>query len=123
MKELTIDLGARSYPIRIDHEVAAAFPDAFARQFGRRRCALVTNTTLAELYQDQLAAWRQRMGCVTVTVDDGEQYKTVTTWGQVLDALLRERLDRQSVIVAFGGGVVGDITGFAASALLRGVDF
>lgn len=123
MKQLTIDLGARSYPIYIDHLAADAFPAHFARRFERRRCALVTNTTLAALYRDQLAVWKQRMGFDMVVIDDGEQYKTVSTWERVIDGLLRARLDRQSVVIAFGGGVVGDITGFAAAALLRGVDF
>jgi 3-dehydroquinate synthase len=123
MKELTISLGERSYPVRIGHGAAGSFPAVFREQFGDRGCALVTNSTLAELYAAQLAHWQQELGFVRHVIPDGEQYKTVGTWAGVLDAFLQARVERSAIVIAFGGGVVGDITGFAASALLRGVEF
>lgn len=122
MPELTIALGDRSYPIRIDHGVSSSFPAALRERCGACRVGLVTNTTLRGLYGTQLDAWKDELDFVEHVMPDGEQYKTVQTWAGVLDTFLEARVDRGTVLVAFGGGVVGDIAGFAASALLRGVE-
>jgi 3-dehydroquinate synthase len=118
-----VSLGERTYPIVLGCEASDALPRALQDRFGRRPYALVTNTTLEKLYGKQVASWEQDLGFVRCVIDDGEQYKTVATWQKVVDALLGARLDRQAVVVAFGGGVVGDIGGFAAAAFLRGVDY
>lgn len=121
--ELRIELGERSYPIVIGHGNGSAFPGVMLDRFRERSFALVTNTTLAELYGPHIRSWREALGFTEVTIPDGEQYKTVDTWSKVLEALLEAKLDRSAVVIAFGGGVLGDITGFAAATFLRGVDF
>ena len=119
--EITVNLGERSYPVYLNNsrpvteQLLALFP---ARSF-----ALVTNTTIAVLYDKELAQWENVLGLVRHTIADGEQYKTLDTWCEILDTLLQSSLDRRAVLIAFGGGVVGDIAGFAASAFLRGIDY
>ncbi|MBD3393054.1 MAG: 3-dehydroquinate synthase [Chitinivibrionales bacterium] len=119
--ELTVQLGDRSYPVFLND--SRSLPDVLKSRFPDRGFALVTNTTLARLYEKKLAGLDRALGPVRHVIDDGERFKTVATWQAVLDTLLCSRLDRQAVVLAFGGGVVGDIAGFAASAFLRGVDY
>jgi 3-dehydroquinate synthase len=122
--EITIALGSRSYPIVLEHHAQGSFPARLREVCGERPYALVTNVTLEKLYAPLLAQWRDELGIEVVhVIPDGEQYKTLATWQGILDALLAARFDRGAVLIAFGGGVVGDITGFAASAFLRGVAF
>jgi 3-dehydroquinate synthase len=118
--ELTVDLGARSYPVFLND--SRSFPDVAARLFPKRRLALVTNTTIGALYEEELGRWNEALGLVRHTIDDREQFKNTDTWKALLDTLLSSGLDRQSVVIAFGGGVVGDIAGFAAACFLRGID-
>jgi 3-dehydroquinate synthase len=118
--ELTVNLAQRSYPVFIDAQ--ESFPQMLASRLAGRRFALVTNTTLADLYADLIAQWRAETGLQVYTIPDGEQFKTVATWQSVIDALLNNRCDRATVVIAFGGGVVGDIAGFAAACCLRGLD-
>jgi len=118
----TVRLGNRTYPVHFRHNAPAALPAALRRRFPGRPFFIVTNTTLSRLYRRHLSSWRTSLGCGVHAIPDGEQYKTLKTWETILDAMLGRRLDRTTVVVAFGGGVVGDMAGFAASAFLRGVD-
>ena len=121
---IDIRLEKRSDPVFLHHGAAQRFAAGLREVCGERPYALVTNTTLAALYETQLSEWKSALGIRTVhVIADGEQYKTLSTWQQILDTLLEARLDRSTVLLAFGGGVVGDITGFAAAAFLRGIDF
>jgi 3-dehydroquinate synthase len=119
--KLTVNLGPRSYPVILDHGIAASFPARLKKLFPGSSFALVTNTTLMPLYIKLLTRWQKELGFKVHVMPDGEQYKTIATWSSVLDALLEAKLERSSVVIAFGGGVVGDVAGFAASAFLRGV--
>jgi 3-dehydroquinate synthase len=121
--EIRVNLGERSYPVLVVHDEAVHFPARLREVCGARPCALVTNVTLERLYERQLGSWQAELGFVRVVIEDGEQHKTIATWQSVLDTLLAARLDRSALLIAFGGGVVGDITGFAAAAFLRGVDY
>jgi 3-dehydroquinate synthase len=121
--EITVNLGDRSYPIILKHGAPSEFPVALRKRFPQSRIALVTNTTIAIAYKDALAAWEKELSMVKFVLPDGEQYKNVETWNSVVDFLVRSGLDRKSVVCAFGGGVVGDVVGFAASSFLRGVSF
>lgn len=87
--------------------------------------ALITNPTVFELYGQRVLDALQATGkkVVQVQIPDGEGYKTMATLEQIFDALLQNRLDRKAVIVALGGGVVGDISGFAAACFMRGIRF
>ncbi len=87
--------------------------------------ALITNPTVFNLYGERVLQALQSTGkkVVQVQIPDGEAYKTMETLEQIFDTLLQNRLDRKAVIVALGGGVVGDISGFAAACFMRGIRF
>lgn len=123
-RRVHIDLGERSYPILIapalldDPEVFASLPTATS-------VLIVSNTTVAPLYAQRLRTVLQaRYKTVhLVTLPDGEEHKNWQTLNLIFDALLRHGCDRKTVLFALGGGVVGDMTGFAAASYMRGVPF
>ncbi len=121
---VNIDLGDRSYGIVIGEnllETAASYAD-----LPRAASAMiVTNPTVAALYGERLAEVlkRQYSAVHTVVLPDGEAYKTWESLNLIFDALLGHRCDRSTVLFALGGGVVGDMTGFAAASYMRGVPF
>ena len=119
--QLTVSLGERSYPIHIGQDLLLA-KQTFSFLKSRKLC-VVSNTTVAELYlAPLLAALPQEPSC-TVILPDGEQYKTMHSLEQIFDQALESRLNRSSVMIALGGGVIGDMTGFAAACYQRGIDF
>lgn len=122
MRELTVELRERSYPIY----VGAGLLDDVAllgRTIGGRDVMVVTNATVAPLYLDRCLASLGDSRTAHVVLPDGEQHKTLDCMAKVITALLEQRLDRSCVLVALGGGVVGDITGFAAACYQRGVRY
>jgi 3-dehydroquinate synthase len=123
MQSISVELGPRSYEIIIGESLYSRFCDALADHYGDRTCIIVTNTTLARLYPQQLAYWEKRLDAVRVTLPDGERYKTIETWRTVIDALATHSIDRDGIVIAFGGGVIGDIAGFAAAAYARGINY
>jgi 3-dehydroquinate synthase len=122
MQSLTVDLGERSYPIFIGRGLLDD-PERFAPHIRGRRVMIVTNETVAPLYLDRLEHTLADFAVDTVVLPDGEAYKTLETLNTIYTALLEARFDRKATLVALGGGVVGDITGFAAASYQRGVDF
>ena len=121
MIEIPVDLGSRSYTIAIGHGLLASLPDLLS-SFAGRRFAIVSNRRVFALHGARLEKALRRLGPVErVLIPDGERYKTMGTLVEVLDGLLAAGLDRQGVVVAFGGGVVGDVAGFAAATYMRGV--
>ena len=123
MESLGVALGERSYPIHIGAGILGE-PSLYAPCAGRV-VAVVTNPVVAPLYLPRVQAALQATGArvVPVTVEDGEQAKRWQVLEQVFDALLAARLGRDGAIVALGGGVVGDLAGFAAAVYQRGLDF
>jgi 3-dehydroquinate synthase len=119
--QLTVNLGPRSYPITLENGAAASLPSTLKKTFPKSRFALVTNTTIAALYRDMIAGWKKTLDCVVYEMPDGERFKTIETWSGILDFLLASKLERSSIVIALGGGVVGDVAGFAAASFLRGV--
>lgn len=124
MERITVSLGERSYPITI---AAGLFndPAAFWPLTSGDQVMLVTNETLAPLYLNPV---RQLLETAGVKVDqvilpDGEQFKTLAVMDQVFTALLQKPHGRDTTLVALGGGVIGDLTGFAAASYQRGVRF
>ncbi len=119
---LTVNLGTRSYPILIGNGLLAErrILDPYLR---RRDVMIVTNETVGPIYLEPVKALLAGSRLATTVLPDGEQHKTMATVGRVLDALVEGRYGRDCVIVALGGGVVGDIAGFAAAVYQRGVDF
>lgn len=123
-RRVDIDLGDRSYPILIGSALLNA-ADSFSDLPAANSAVIVTNTTVAPLYGERLrAALTSRYRLVhTVVLPDGEAYKNWETLNQIFDALLDKACDRKTTLFALGGGVVGDMTGFAAASYMRGVPF
>lgn len=121
--EFIVQLGTRSYPIILERDISNSIPEILKKQFPGSRFALVTNTTIASLYQPFIAFWKACLELEIHIIPDGEQYKTLDTWKSILDFLIENKFERSSALIALGGGVVGDIAGFAASAFLRGISF
>jgi 3-dehydroquinate synthase len=119
---LPIDLGERSYPIVIG---SGLLSDAglLARHVQARDLLVVTNETVAPLYLVKLQAGLAGKRVRAVVLPDGEQYKTLSVLERVFDALVDARMNRDACVIALGGGVVGDMAGFAAACYQRGIDF
>lgn len=121
---LSVDLGERSYPIYIGEDLLTS-ADFLPPHIKGNSVVIVSNTTVAPLY---LAKIEQVLNAInmrydTVILDDGEQYKTMQSVDKVIDCLLTNRHDRKTTLIALGGGVIGDITGFTAAIYQRGVNF
>lgn len=124
MKTLTVGLGGRAYPIHIG---SGLLDDAllFAPGIASRQVMVVTNTCIAPIYLERLQATLAGEGrqVDVIVLPDGEEHKTLACLDHIFDALLTRRHNRSTTLVALGGGVVGDMTGFAAACYQRGVDF
>jgi len=121
---LNVDLGERSYPIAIG---PGLLDDGalLARHIGGHKVAIVTNTTVAPLYLAKVSAHLRAAGreVLEIVLPDGEEHKNWQSLNLVYDALLQNKCDRKTTLVALGGGVIGDLTGFAAASYMRGVPF
>jgi 3-dehydroquinate synthase len=122
MLTVTVDLGDRSYPIYIG-DSALAQSHLLRRHLRGRRALIVTNQTVAPLYLSRVQGSLTDMQIDAVVLPDGEQYKTLDTVNLIYDRLLADRHERSTTLIALGGGVTGDITGFAAATYQRGVNF
>ena len=124
MQTLSIALGERSYPIHIGTRLLGR-ADLIAPFLARKSVAVVTNTTVAPLFLEQLAGGLAREGVevVRIVVPDGEEHKDWQTLNAIFDALLEKRCGRDTTLVALGGGVIGDLAGFAAATYQRGVQY
>ena len=124
VERVSIELAERSYPILIGAGLLGD-PQAYAGLPQGRSALIVTSATVAPLYaaslQNALAARFQQIHLVVLP--DGEEHKNWATLNLIFDALLQNRCDRKTVLFALGGGVVGDMTGFAAASFMRGVPF
>ncbi|MCS6765686.1 MAG: 3-dehydroquinate synthase [Candidatus Protistobacter heckmanni] len=124
MHDLRVELGERSYPIHIGAGLIGR-AELFAPHLGGKSVALVTNTTVDPLYGAQVEALLKSLGkkVIKVVLPDGEAYKNWETLNLIFDAMLSGGTDRKTAVVALGGGVVGDMAGFAAASFMRGVPF
>ena len=121
-KILNVELGDKSYPIYIGIDLLS-MKSLFVDQIQGRQVMIVTNKTIAPLYLDKLTSILDGFNVQSVILPDGEEFKKLETLNKVFDALLEAKFDRTSTLIALGGGVIGDITGFAAAAYQRGVGF
>ena len=121
-RTLEVDLGARSYPIHIGPGLIGK-PELYRPHIGGSQVMIVTNETVAPLYLDRventLAGFRRER----VVLPDGEKHKNLQVWNRIMDGLLSGRFARDCTLVALGGGVIGDMAGFAAACYQRGVAF
>ena len=124
MRTVTVGLRERAYPIHIGAGLLAR-AELFLPHLPQRKVSVVTNTTVAFLYLEKLGATLRSAGVeiVPVILPDGEEHKNWQTLNVIFDALLSNRCERKSTIIALGGGVVGDLAGFAAASYQRGVPF
>lgn len=122
-RELRVELGERSYPIYIGVDLLGN-PEYYARHIqADSQVMLVSNDTVAPLYLEKVQAALRGFRQAEVILPDGEMYKTLEIWQRIFDQLLEQRFNRQCTIVALGGGVIGDMAGFAAASYQRGVRF
>ncbi|MEO8019811.1 MAG: 3-dehydroquinate synthase [Pseudomonadota bacterium] len=122
MKRIEVNLGKRSYPIFIGSG-AMHLPAEFEQAIPARDVLLVTNTTVGPLYAARFIDALSPRRCVQVVLPDGESHKTLANISRILDVLIANRFARDACIVALGGGVVGDMAGFAAACYQRGIAF
>src|SRR4051812_20539580 len=122
MESLRVELGQRAYPI---HLGSGIIEDArlYVPYLTGGGAAIVTNEIVGPLYLPKIRKALQKSRTTEIVVPDGEEAKSWQTLNQVFDALLRARCGRDTLIVALGGGVVGDLAGFAAAIYQRGVPF
>ncbi len=124
MITVNVELGERAYPIHIGADLIGQTA-LFAPHIAGASITIVTNTTVDPLYGDALRDALAPLGksVSTVVLPDGEAHKNWETLNQIFDALLNARADRKTTLIALGGGVIGDMTGFAAACYMRGVPF
>ncbi len=122
MDSLQVDLGSRSYPIYIGQDLLDR-PDLLQPHIHGRQVLVVSNEIVAPLYLERLQASLAGFDHRSLVLPDGEAHKNMATLERIFDRLLEQRFNRRCTLVALGGGVVGDITGFAAACYQRGVDF
>ena len=123
MKTINIDLGQRSYPIYVGDNLLSN-NIIFKKHIRTKKIALVSNTTVAPLYLDTvISALGNDKEIIPILLPDGEQYKNIDTLNKIYDVLLQNKCDRDILLIALGGGVIGDITGYAAATFMRGVKF
>ncbi len=124
MQTLSVSLGHRSYPIQIGSGI---YHDASLLLAGleSQRVAVVTNNTIAEIYLHRLVSTLRasHLSVMEIILPDGEEFKNGATLNIIYDALMRERCDRSTTLIALGGGVIGDMCGYAAATFQRGIPF
>jgi 3-dehydroquinate synthase len=122
MKKLLVALGNRSYPIYIGSGLLNQ-SELYARHIKARQVVVVTNATIAPLYLDTVLKNLQAYRVETVILPDGEQFKTLEHVTHIFDKLLDSKFSRNATLIALGGGVIGDMGGFAAACYQRGIAF
>ncbi len=122
MQTLHLDLGERSYPIHIGQGLLQQ-SELVRPHIKGKSAVVVSNTTVAPLYLQATEGLLEGLKHSAVILPDGEEYKNLDTLNQIYTHLLEQRADRKTTLIALGGGVVGDMTGYAAASYQRGVDF
>ncbi len=125
MDKIRVELGERSYTIATGSGILKDIGKSLERFDFSRKAAIVSNPTVYDLYGKTLAASLSDsgFGVTEIILPDGEEYKNLASAERIYEQLLTMRFDRRSVLIALGGGVIGDITGYAASTYMRGIDF
>lgn len=125
VREIIVELGERSYPIVIKNGILAEAGTRMRDAGLKGKAAVVTNPLVGGLYAGKVMESLEGAGFAPflVTVPDGEEYKTLKEVSSIYDSLISRRMERSSPVVALGGGVIGDMTGFAAATYLRGVPY
>ena len=124
METVKVELAGRAYAVHVGQGLLAR-NDLLLAQLRRPKVAIVSNATVAPLYLDRLARQLRDAGVevATIVLPDGEDHKNWQTLNSIFDVLLERRCERSTTLIALGGGVVGDMTGFAAACYQRGMPF
>ncbi len=124
IQTLSLDLGERSYPIHIGCDLLAR-SELLTPHFRQKKAVIVSNTTVAPLYLERLRSTLEKTGIsvLPVILPDGEEYKHWQSLNLIFDALLKAHCERNTTLIALGGGVIGDMGGFAAACYQRGMPF
>lgn len=125
METLLVDLGERSYPIELGWDTLEQLGSHLRRLVPAKTCMVISNHIVMDIYGDSLLAGLKKAGFLpeTFLIPDGERAKSIDTAVQIYDALIANDFERNSPIIALGGGVVGDMAGFVAATYMRGVPF
>lgn len=125
MRTLTVNLGERSYPIYVGEDILSQTGEILRRAGLGKKVGIVTDAKVGELYLKPVEESLRRAGfsVTVVSLPEGEEHKNLEAVSTIYDRLIRERFERGSFLLALGGGVVGDITGFAAATFLRGISY
>ena len=125
MEAITVDLGERSYPIYIDSNILGSFGERLKTFNKSKKVVIVTNPTVAKLYLEVIKSSLKSAGidARVVEIPDGEEFKSLEWASKIYDELISFEMDRNSPLIALGGGVIGDITGFVAATYMRGVPY
>jgi len=125
MRTINVELGSRTYPIEISNGLLETIGERVASLGFSGKVALVTNPTVYDFYGDRVVKSLSAAGleAVVIKVPDGEEYKNLQEVSAVYDAMVDNRMERNSPVIALGGGVIGDMAGFVAATYLRGVPF
>ncbi len=125
MQKIRLDLGDRSYNIMIDSGFLSDIGKNLLKFDFSKKICLVSNPTVFSIYGDIVCRSIRDEGfeLAELLIPDGEEYKSLASVEEIYDGMLKARLDRKSVLVALGGGVIGDMAGFAAATYMRGIDF
>lgn len=122
MDTFDVELGARSYPIYIGGDLLAQ-ADLLLKHIAGKHVLIVSNDKVAPLYLAKIQQACVSLSCDHYVLPDGEKYKNLQSMQEIYTSLLEKHCDRNTTLIALGGGVVGDITGFAAATYQRGIDF
>ncbi len=122
MRTLKVNLEDRSYPIYIGSD-ASLDNELYSKHISSNKIALITNEQIADLYLPEISQTLNAFDLKTLVLPEGETEKNLETVGKAVEFLSDNGIDRDSSIIAFGGGVIGDITGFVASSYMRGIKF
>ena len=125
IEKITVGLGDRAYPVWIGAGILDCLGDALREIGFPRKIAVVTNPVIQEMYGERVLLSLRAGGFVAqmILVPEGEEFKNAATLNSIYDALIEGSFDRSSGLLAFGGGVVGDVAGYAAATYLRGIPF
>ena len=123
LSPLKVDLGHRSYNIRIEKGLFNQKGDWLTEHCQGQQCIIISNETVAPLYLESVRAQLAHKTVHSIILPDGEQYKQQQTLELIYNGLMQQKADRQTTLLALGGGVIGDMTGFAAATFMRGIPF
>lgn len=122
MKKLNLALGSRSYPIYLGSGLSGQ-AELYAKHIKAKQVLVVSNETVAPLYLDRILRMLSAYKTSQVILPDGEQFKSLSVLNQIFDCLLQNKFGRSATLIALGGGVIGDMGGFAAACYQRGIPF